>query len=271
MVLKPTIIQKQILIPIFDDAMKEKSAKKRKGLLSDLNAFAKKMSDKLRFSLNGHEERNVLIQFLADGLMFALGNRNDSYYLTALQPYVSLLQTSDAALLVKLINDKCQEKDLRDPWINDKEYARKHTIYAQFCVSLKKKTDLEITIQQEYRREAIVPGSPSSVRDADIDESNDKDNTRFSIMNSSTIKPPDAQNHDNAGDVTTNVENKKKRKYTRGNSVTGLSEDEELSDLSSSGISSSSEHDDDEDLIQNSNDFEDTRPNWQAETSIKPG
>ena len=251
-------IQKQILIPIFDDAMKEKSAKKRKGLLSDLNAFAKKMSDKLRFSLNGHEERNVLIQFLADGLMFALGNRNDSYYLTALQPYLSLLQSSDAILLVKLINDKCQEKDLRDPWINDKEYAGKHAYYTKFCESLKKKTDIEITIQQEYKREAVTPGSPSSIRDADIDESsNGKDKTRFSIDDSSTIKPPDVQNQDNATGPTTNIENKKKRKYTRGNSVTGLSEDEELSDLSSSGISSSSENDD-EDLIHNSeDDFED--------------
>ena len=176
MVLNVLYYSKTDIDPDFDDAMKEKSAKKRKGLLSDLNAFAKKMSDKLRFSLNGHEERNVLIQFLADGLMFALGNRNDSYYLTALQPYLSLLQSSDAILLVKLINDKCQEKDLRDPWINDKEYAVKHAYYTKFCESLKKKTDIEITIQQEYKREAVTPGSPSSIRDADIDESsNGKD------------------------------------------------------------------------------------------------
>ena len=49
--------------------------------------------------------------------------------------------------------------------------------------------------------------------------------------------------------------NLKKRKYSRGNAVTGLSEDEVFSDLSSSGMSS----DDDHDIDDNSeDDFEET-------------
>jgi hypothetical protein len=249
-------IQKQTLIPMFDNAIAEPKSKQRKILLAELNAFAKKLSDKLRFSLNGQYERNVLIQFLADGLMFALGDRDDSCYLTALQPYLSLLQNTDADKLVNLINQTCQDKDLRDPWINDNDYAKKHPYYSSFCEYLRKKTEIEINVQQEYKGHTTTPESPISIKDAAIDDDNsgdamgvDENNYDYDGKNKTgRAQPVSAPN---------NSSNAKKRKYSRGNAVTGLSEDEVLSDLSSSGISSSDEGD----LSDNSeDDFEEALP-----------
>jgi len=245
-------IQKQTLIPLFDKAMEEKRTKKREAMLDEISMFAKKLSDKLRFSLNGQRERNVLIQFLADGLMFALGNRDDSHYISVLQPYLSLLQTTDANRLVNLINETCQAKDLQDPWVNDKQYAKKHKRYIKFCEYLKKKTEIEINIQQEYKGEASVPDSPVSIRDAAIEEKEEKNDMEVDDdydynQNKKTTDPDVSASHKSS--------NLKKRKYSRGNAVTGLSEDEVFSDLSSSGMSS----DDDDDIDDNSeDDFEET-------------
>ena len=149
-------VHKTALVRMYENTMNPEHPKpKRNKMMAEMTAFSKELASRLKFSLISEWHRNCVVEFVADGVLYALNESSKSHYLGSLRAYLVLLKPTHLKKIIKLVQGRCYAEHLSDPWFDSNDFQDSFKSVRSFQDYLHAKTGEYLAINKGVQVVAV--------------------------------------------------------------------------------------------------------------------